>query len=169
MENLLNIKSNWKHSTLEYLIKRDDPSQDMSRSAVFEREVRAAQGVTNWREIQLYLSEIKREEEAPIFTSLQAKYTDEIATILEEVKGNILDQLKPIKILQSQYMVQLLQLNYLHKLKKEKIMLKSDKIDDNNVDLPEMARIFTQLILTDKDSQELEEIRNILVNWRNSR
>lgn len=36
---LLNIKSNWKIIQLEELIKINDPSQDLSRTAVFEREV----------------------------------------------------------------------------------------------------------------------------------
>lgn len=42
---LLNIKSNWKIIQLEELIKINDPSQDLSRTAVFEREVQAAQHV----------------------------------------------------------------------------------------------------------------------------
>ena len=49
---LLNIKSNWKIIQLEELIKINDPSQDLSRTAVFEREVQAAQHV-DWKEIQL--------------------------------------------------------------------------------------------------------------------
>ena len=35
-----------------------------------------------------------KKDDAPIFTGLQAKYTDEIASILEEVKKNILDDLE---------------------------------------------------------------------------
>lgn len=169
MENLLNIKSNWKHNTLEYLIKQNDPSQDMSRAAVFEREVRAAQGVNNWKEISVLLLYMVKEDDAPIFTGLQAKYTDEIASILEEVKKNILDQLSDsIKILQTQYMVQLLQMNYLQKLKRSKVSLQPEHIDVDDVDIPEMMKIITQIILTEKNSQSLKDIRTILVEWRNS-
>ncbi len=56
---LLNIKSNWKIIQLEELIKINDPSQDLSRTAVFEREVQAAQHV-DWKEIQLSLLDLKK-------------------------------------------------------------------------------------------------------------
>lgn len=168
MENLLNIKSNRKHSTLEYLIKKYDASQDMSRAAVFEREVKAAQGVKNWKEIQTSLSNLDIVEEAPIFTSLQAKYGDETAKILNTVRADILEQLKDtLKVLQTQYMVLLLQANYLEMLKREKLSLKADRVEETNIGMPEMAKILCEMMLTDKDSAELLEIRKILVNWRN--
>lgn len=170
MDNLLNIKSNWKHSTFEYLIKKVDSSQDMSRSAVFEREVKAARGVDNWKAIQTTLSDLKKEEEAPIFTSFQAKYDDETAEILEGVKKDILTQLEgSLKVLQTQYMVQLLQANYLETLKREKVALKADEfVEETDVDLPEMSKIFTEMMLKDKDCSELKQIRKILVDWRNA-
>lgn len=170
MEHLLNIKSNWRHCTFEYLIKKYDPSQDMSRAAVFEREVKAARGVDNWKRIQALLSDLKKEEKAPVFTGLQAKYSDETAEILEEVKKNILEQLAgTLKILQTQYMVQLLQANYLEVLKREKAALKMDgSVDEENVDMPEMAKILTEMMLTDKDCDALMQIRKILVDWRNA-
>lgn len=170
MENLLNIKSNWKHSTFEYHIKKADSSQDMSRSAVFEREVKAARGVDNWQAIQATLSDLKKEEEAPIFTSFQAKYNDETAEILEGVKKDILTQLEgSLKVLQTQYMVQLLQANYLETIKWEKVTLKADEfVEETDVDLPEMSKIFTEMMFKDKDCSELKQIRKILVDWRNA-
>ena len=170
MDNFLNIKSNWKHSTFEYFIKKVDSSQDMSRSAVFERAVKAARGVDNWKVIQATLSDLKKEDEAPIFTSFQAKYNDETAEILERVKKDILKQLEgSLKVLQTQYMVQLLQANYLETLKREKVALKADElIQEKDVDLPEMSKIFTEMILKDKDCSELKQIRKILVDWRNA-
>lgn len=169
MEYFLNIKSNWKHSTFEYLIKKVDSSQDMSRSAVFEREVKAARGVDNWKAIQATLSDLKKEE-VPIFTSFQAKYDDETAEILEGVKKDILTQLEgSLKVLQTQYMVQLLQANYLETLKREKVALKADEfVEETDVDLPEMSKIFTEMMLKDKECSELKQIRKILVDWRNS-
>lgn len=70
MENLINIKSNWKHCTLEYLIKKYDASQDMSRAAVFEREVYAAKEVSDWKCIHRILFDLRKEEDAPIFTGM---------------------------------------------------------------------------------------------------
>lgn len=172
MENLLNIKSNWKHSTFEYLIKKHDSSQNMSRAAVFEREVRAAHGVKNWKAIQMSLLDLKREADAPVFTSLQAKYDDETAELLEEVREDILSQLKidgTLKVLQTQYMVLLLQANYLESLKQEKLTIKADHmVEEIDVDLPEMSKILTEMMLKDKDCDELKHIRKILVDWRNT-
>lgn len=169
MENLLNIKSNWRHSTFEYLIKKVDSSQDMSRTAVFERAVKAAQGVDNWKAIQATLSDLQKEEEAQSFTSYQAKYDDDTAEILEGVKKDILTQLEgTLKVLQAQYLVQLLQANYLETLKREKLKLKADEVKEENVDLSEMSKIFTEMMLKDKDCSELIQIRKILVQWRNT-
>lgn len=167
----MNIKSNWKHSTFEYLIKKHDSAQDMSRSAVFEREVRAAQGVKNWKAIQTSLSDLKREEDAAVFTSLQAKYDDETANILKEVRKDILSQLKGnLKVLQNQYMVLLFQANYLELLNREKISIKTDyMIDETAVDLPEMAKIFTEMMIKDKDCPDFIKIHKILVEWRNNK
>ncbi len=170
MEYLLNIKSNWKHSTLEYLIRKYDYSQDISRSAVLKREIKAAEGVKNWKEYQLKLADLKREEEAPIFTSLQAKYDNEVTGILEKVKKDILEQLSDsMKILQAQYMVQLLQINYLEKLKQDRLSIQPILVTEEDINLPEMSKIFTEMILTDKDGKDLKQIKNILVKWRNEK
>lgn len=77
---LLNIKSNWKIIQLEELIKINDPSQDLSRTAVFEREVQAAQHV-DWKEIQLSLLDLKKEDGTPLSTSFQAKVSPDTAKI----------------------------------------------------------------------------------------
>lgn len=169
MENFLNIKANWKHNVLEYYIRKTDSSHDMSRGAIFEREVKAAKGVKNWREVQLTLSELQPEDEAPIFTCLQAKYSEETAKLLKDVREEILSQLHDsIKILQTQYLIQLLQANYLEALKREKLTLTSKKyVDDNEVNLPMMSGILTQMMLEDKECDELKQIRDILIGWKN--
>lgn len=170
MVNFLNIKSNWKHATYEYYIKQADSSQDLSRSAIFVRAVKAAHGVDNWKVIKASLSGLKKVEGVPIFTSFQVKYDDETAKILEEVKQDILTQLKDsITLLQTQYMLQLLQANYLKTLEREKVTLKADEfVEETNVDLPEMSKLLTEMMLKDKDCAELKQIRKILVDWRNT-
>ncbi len=167
MVNFLNIKTNYKHCTLEYRIKKLDPAQDMSRSAVFERAVRAAKGVDNWKAIQTTLSNLKVEEEAAVFTGLQVHYDDETACILKEVEKDICEQCG-LHILQRQYMVQLLQAQYLETLKREKLSLKTGSmIDESDIGLPEMASILVEMMLKDKDCDNLKQIRKILVEWRN--
>lgn len=168
-EKLINIKCTWKHSTLEYLIKKFDASQDMSRAAVFEREVKAAENVKDWKAIQTSLSDLIKIENAPMFTNLQAKYNEETENILIDVRNKILCDLKEsgLKVLQSQYMVLLLQANYLEILKKEKLSITAQKqVDEENVDMPEMAKIFCEMMLIDKDCDELNQIKKILINWR---
>ncbi|WP_226671102.1 hypothetical protein [Metabacillus litoralis] len=169
-DKLFNIKSNWKHSTQEYLIKKLDASQDMSRSAVFERAVKVAVNVKDWNLIQKLLSGLEKNEEAPVFTNFQAKYGEETEEILIDVRDKMLEDLKKsgLKVLQSQYMVLLLQANYIKKLKEEKLSIISEtQVDEENVDMPEMVKIFCDMMLTDKDCQEIKTIKKILVEWRN--
>lgn len=169
MSKKLNIRSNWKHSTLEYLIRKNDPSPDMSRGAVYERAVKAAQGIENWKEYQVFLHNMKKEEKAQVFNSYQVKICDEVEQIRETIRSEILKQLTDINVLQEQYMVQLLLANYLEKLKQEKLMLNSENhIEETEVDLPEMSAIFMEIALKDKDCEVLREIRKILVEWRNN-
>lgn len=169
-EKLINIKSNWKHSTQEYLIKKLDPSQDMSRSAVFEREVRAAEHVKDWKLIQTLLSELDRVEDAPVFTNLQARYSEETEKKLNKIREKILEDLKTtgLKVLQTQYLVLLLQANYLATLKEERLTITAEtQVDEENIDMPEMAKIFCEMMLSDKNCEEIKKIRKILAEWRN--
>ena len=171
MENMINIKSNWKHASLEYQIKKFDTSQDLSRSAILIREIKAADKVPDWKEIKRLLSKVERLADAPTFANLQAKYDNESAKILERVKDKIRNELKDdIKILQTQYLVQLLQVNYLEELKKEALAIRAgQQVDPDDIDVPEIGKLFVEMILLDKDSDALKEIKNILVEWRNNR
>lgn len=170
---LLNIRTNRKHSILEYLIKKHDPSQDMSRAAVFEREVRAGENVKDWGSIKPLLSgleECEDAQDAPIFTNLQAKYDRETESILAKVRKKMFEDLhcSDFKILQTQYMVLLLQANYLETLKHQKLTINT-KYEETNITMPEMAQILCEIMLTDKDCKELKEIRKILIDWRNEK
>ncbi len=170
MENMINIRCNWKHSSLEYQIKRRDTSQDMSKSAVFSRMIRAADKVKkgDWKFVKELLSKVEKLEEAPAFTNLQAKYDDESAKILDRVKSKILLDIEGLKILQAQYLYQLLQVNYLEELKKEALAVQVDQqVEAEDVNIPEMVKLLVEMILLDKDSDDLKKIKTILVDWRN--
>ena len=173
MDNLLNlnIKCNWKICTLHYLIMKYDSSPNMSRSAIFERAVQSAESVINWKEIQVLLSELKQDENVELFTNFQVKYSEKIAKILKTVREDIMNQLKDtVKVLQWQYMLASLQLNYLQKLKKEKVSIKSsDNGEEKKVDMPQMAKLLCELMLTDKEAGELQKIKNILIEWKNNK
>lgn len=168
MENMLNVKTNWKHSFLEHQIKRWDTAQDMSRAAVLERQVRAAQGSKNWREIRLSLPDQKPEEDFPIFSNFQARYSEETGEILEIIRGDILDQLRGegMKVLQTQYLLLLLQENYLAHLKRERMTVRGAEESGEDMDLPTMAKVLFEMGLSDKDSDELRQIAKIMRTWR---
>lgn len=168
MENMINIRCNWKHSSLEYQIKQRDTSQDMSKSAVLSRMIRMADKVQDWRPIKEQLSKVEKLEEAPVFTNLQARYDEESAWILERVKSKILLDIDGLKILQAQYLYQLLQVNYLEELKKEALIVRADQlVEAEDVNTPEMVKLLVEMILLDKDSDALKKIKTILVDWRN--
>jgi F0F1-type ATP synthase alpha subunit len=171
MENLLNIKCNRKHSTLEFLIKKFETSYDVSRSAIFERAVKAAQSVPDWRETHTLGLEVKEIDEAPLFTNFQAKYDDETENILKEVRVKMFSDLKAIgfKVLRKQYMLFLLQVNYLEKLQKDKLAIRTEHINEENKDLPEIMKSLMQMIILDKDCDSLKRISEIIIEWRNNR
>lgn len=172
MERILNITCNWRHCTLEYLIKTSDSSQDMSRQALLKRYLKAAEGIDDWNPAHTCLMDLKKEKDAPEFTNFQAKYDEQTSEVLSDVRSKMERSLKQAgiitKVLQNQYMVQLLMVNYLEFLKKQKVTLKADRMVDEKIDLPEMSAIFTEMILTDRECEELKKIRKILVNWRNA-
>lgn len=169
-EKLFNVKTNWKHSTQEYIIKKLDVAQDMSRSAVFERALQAAVNVTDWRSIQALLSGLEKKEEVPVFTNFQARYGEENEEILTEIRAKMLEDLEKsgLKVLQSQYVLLLLQANYIQKLREDKLSIKDEAhVDEEHVDMPEMAKIFCEMMLSDKDGEDIKTIKKILVAWRN--
>ena len=171
MSNLIKIKTTWRHTTLEYHIKQHDSSQDMSRAAVFEREVKAAEGIKNWKKKQELLApyNLIQDEDAPIFTSFQVKCSDETAEKLEQIREDILTQLKGegMKSLHNPYLVLLLQANYLDVLKQEKLKMEAeDKIEETNIDMPEMAKILCEMMLKDKECEQLKQIQKLLIDWR---
>jgi hypothetical protein len=172
MENMINIKSGWRHSVLEFQIRKlDVGSQDMSRAAVFEREVKAAEKVEDWKLIQNLLSKVDKIDEAPLFTNLQAKYDDVTGKILTKVRSQMFEDLKPtgLKRLQTQYMVLLLQANYLYELGKNILTIRVDGPNDEDINLPEMAKILCDMMLSDKECEDLRTIRKIMIDWRKNR
>ena len=169
MEYLLNIKATWKNAVLEARIKENDPSQDLSRSAVLERAILAARDVEDWNAVQLQLLDLKKDEWATVSTSFQAKYSDNAFKILEKVRSDIQKQLG-LKRLQTNYLVLLLQANYLAHLRQYRRTGRSAAVkpagDSQSPDLPEMARLLVEMMLTDPDCRELRLIREILAGWQ---
>ena len=164
---LLNIKSNWKIIQLEELIKINDPSQDLSRTAVFEREVQAAQHV-DWKEIQLSLLDLKKEDGTPLSTSFQAKVSPDTAKILEQVQSDMMHQLS-LKRLKVNYMVLLLQRNYLDQLisrqknlVRKKNVCKTDRMIEEKSYLENVAKsvvvdVIARTLMTSTDAEPMTQ------------
>ncbi len=168
MEKMLNFRCNWRHVSLEYQIKRYDPSQDLSRSAVLVREIQAAEKVKDWKSVRDRIGEVERIKDAPDITNFQAKYNEESAKSLEKVREKILEDLPELQILQTRYLVLLLQINYLEELKKAALAVRSE-LQSESVEAPELVKLLVEMILLDKDSEVLQTIRDLLVDWKKRR
>ena len=168
-KSILNTKCNTKHCTLEFLIKEQDPAQDLSRAGILKRSVLAAEHIEDWMPSATLLTDLKLEEKAPQFSNFQAEYDAETREKLDVIKKKMQKSLMNggviTKVLQTQYMLQLLEINYLESLKEAKRSLKA-KINEEKIGLPEMSAIFTEMMLTDRECPEIEEIRIILLDWR---
>ena len=77
-----------------------------------------------------------------------------------------------IKIIQTRLEIELLWFILLIELRKDAAKIEETDASasvSEDITLPELSAIFTEMMLYDKDSEEMKEIRKILVNWRNSR
>ena len=167
MDNLVNIKANKKHLSLEAQIKKLDNHQDLTRSAVLKREIAAALKVQDWKVIRSKLNTIKILDNIPSVGTLHARYDEQDAKNLEKIIKKISADLKDeIKSLRTSYMILLLQTNYLSVLEKEALAVKSI-IKQDDIDIPEMVKLLITMILKDKDCNELKLIRDLLIQWNN--
>lgn len=163
----LNIKTNIRHSTLEYIIKELGGQSDLSRSSIFEKAVRAAQGI-DWKSIPEFITELlvdyRNRKDIPVFTSYKVKCSEETNELLKGIIKEIMFQLE-LKVVQKQYLLQLLLGNYILYLKNQRIKLKFNNIIDEELSMPDMAKILVEMMLTDSKCKELEQISKILINW----
>lgn len=70
-----------------------------------------------------------------------------------------------LKVVQKQYLLQLLLGNYILYLKNQRIKLKFNNIIGEELSMPDMAKILVEMMLTDSKCKELEQISKILINW----
>lgn len=77
-----------------------------------------------------------------------------------------------LKIIQTRLEIELLWFILLTELKKNAVKIEEKNTSvpvSEDITLPELSAIFTEMMLYDKDSDAMKEIRKILVNWRNSK
>lgn len=168
METLA-FRATWKHAVLEYRIKEIDPNQDLSRSAITERAIEAAKLVDDWKAIRNKLMKLNRIDTLGTPVSMQAKVSDASGRDIIKLRNVIAHDLKEyIERLQTPYFVQLIWLNYLLFLQQKRKTISEGEyiITEDEIDLPEMSKIFCEMMLTDKECSELKEIKKILKEWR---
>lgn len=176
MEGIINVKINSKIFTLERHIRSLDRAQDISRASILKNAVISAKEVEDWGPIYQDLTKLEVEKNASVNnnSSWQAKYDEKIGGTLETVREKMFNSLVENEIissiLQKSFFLQLLLMNYYSLLKLKQIDCEcegeGEAEDKENITIPEIAACFTELILTDKDSRTLQEIKKLLINWK---
>ncbi len=165
---LFNCGCNWKNCTLEYLIKREEPSPDTSRNTMLPKYINAAESITDWVPVYDSLCTLKPEKDASSFSNYQANCNAETLKKLEKIRSNMLSSLnvtRQIHAIRTQFLLQLVMMSYYEGLLKNKVSIETDTEDAETIDIPKMAEIFMRMALSDKDCKEFEDIRKILVSW----
>ena len=168
LTNLFNCTCNWKTSTLEYLIKKEETSVSTSRNEMLPKYVNEAINVKDWVNVYDLWCNLKPEKDSGSFSNYQANCSKETLINLEKIRTNVLKSLKKprnINAVRTQFLLQIIMMNYYDNLLKNKLVVKDSSSDSDPIDLPQMAAIFTKMALTDKDCDELNEIRKILESW----
>lgn len=174
METIINIKSNWKTALLEKQIKNLDASQNMGRQAVFERALKAAQDIKDWKEIQNSLLTLKKEENStPV--SFQLRYSDDAAPILKQIQADIMEQL-PLERLRANFFWQLLLKNYLNILntlrrqeQTKTALLPAKGVEgEAEIDSLSIIRILIEMMQIAPECAELEQISSLIISWRDN-
>lgn len=161
-----NIKAKKEHFVLEEAIKTLDTHVDMTRSALLFRMIDEGLKVDDWEEIRVKLFAFKTKMAEPknTFVTFQAKLDKENNDKLTQIRKNILNDIKDLKVLQNQYLLQLLMKNYLSVLRKNKLKVgnKDVKCEFNG---PDMASILFEMMLSDRGSEYLDDIKDIMIKW----
>ncbi len=169
----LSFKAGWRHALLENEIRKYI-ILNASRGDILEKCISVGKTCTDWSKPYKLLSRL-RVENAPedYSTSWQCPISDESASDLEEIKMQIQMNLNEhgiiVQKIQQQYVLQLLMANLVEELKGESLKVKEKENVSTNLTIPEIMATLTELVLTDRDSDTLIKIKNILLDWRNDR
>lgn len=174
----LNVRATWKHYYLERQIKGlEDPSHDMTRSALLERQLASAKNVENWNSIQPLVQQLKKKETSEIsekvITNLQVKYTGESRQKIQAIKEKMKDDLNNndigarLSYIQMPYFLLMLEMNYLEELKR-KIAQKEENNTDTGfcITLPDTAALLTEMLISEPTCKQLRDIQEILISWK---
>lgn len=164
----LSWKANWRHNTLEFLIKELETAPDVSRSAITSRAIISAAKVTDWGPVRDSLSLLQRNDNMPQVTSMQARPNEEAAAAWPAIRKKMVADLgiESGRIL-IPYIIELIWLNYLKELR-AKALIVGTGVAPTDLSGPDMVKCLVQMLLLDRDADKLtiNEIKQILLNWK---
>ena len=174
----ISIKANNLICQMDYMIRACSSSVKygkgksfVSRSAMMENAIKAADDVSDWVYVHSQLLKFQAEhitmQDIPVFKTYQAEVDDSYEDLFNREKKKAYNQLKErcISRLQQSYFVALLLMNFLLLLKKDSSELPDD--DSEDMPLEDMAKILVQMILQQEYCKtELREIKEIMLKWQ---
>ena len=164
------FKSTWKHAVLEYQIKGLDTNQDLSRSAITNRAIDAAETVEDWGKVKDELTQLRRLD-IPVATSMQAKpdeyRAEKLKAIREKMFADLKEVMPDLQRLQTPYFMQLLWMNYLIQLKEKKNEVRKTILNSTDLSGLEMVNRLVQILLLNReaDKEIVENIKHLLMEW----
>ena len=175
----ISIKANNLICQMDYMIRACSSSVKygngksfVSRSAMMENAIKAADDVSDWVYVHSQLLKFQAEhitmQDIPVFKTYQAEVDDSYEDLFSREKKKAYNQLKEkciVSRLQQSYFVALLLMNFLLLLKKDS----SELPDDDSEDMPlgDMAKTLVEMILQKEHcKKELKEIKNIMLEWK---
>ena len=172
MNGIFNVKCTPKIAYIEMQIKRLDDKEDRSRAALLKRAISVALEVSDWALFYTdTVTKITPSKETPVITGWQARYDKDTGDKIIKIRSKMYDDLVAdsiiTKVLQNQLFLLMILANYLEFLKRKAVVEKDKKTDkEEDMSIPEVAYILTQLLITDPDSTAVKEIKSILAAWR---
>lgn len=175
----ISIKANNLICQMDYMIRACSSSVKygngksfVSRSAMMENAIKAADDVSDWIYVHSQLLKFQAEhitmQDIPVFKTYQAEVDDSYEDLFSREKKKAYNQLKErciVSRLQQSYFVALLLMNFLLLLKKDSSELPDD--DSEDMPLEDMAKTLVQMILQQEDCKdELKEIKNVMLKWQ---
>lgn len=149
-----------KIALLERMIKELDNHQEISRSAITNRAIKAAESVVDWSSISKELLRLKPSQDIIVPTSMQVKIDEENTLVYRKVWAKISADLNVR--LQTPYFLTLIWTHYFAQLQAQakEISLK----EDSKSDLEIVAALLELLLRNrEEDRSRLEAIKELLL------
>lgn len=175
----ISIKANNLICQMDYMIRACSSSVKygkgksfISRSAMMENAIKAADDVSDWVYVHSQLLKFQAEhitmQDIPVFKTYQAEVDDSYEESFTRKKKEAYDVLKArciVSRLQQSYFVALLLMNFFLSLKKNSSELSDD--DSEDMPLEDMAKTLVEMILQKEHCKnELQEIKDVMLKWQ---